>query len=682
MEQQMLKPTVAHRLFSWAASETGRNFLALVFVFGLPSFMLSRTFSGDWPVNHDHPIHLYRIWLLRQHLLSHWTPWSWSNAWFTGCPISIVYPVGGDLLVLAVQALSLGLLRLSHAYSLTLWFSYALYGFGAYYFVWRALASRIAAAIAVLFLQTDPGSNDIGGWFWFVDVGVWTSFLGFGPALIGTVALADLLEHARPRTAAAAGICVGLALLCHPLHLVYFAIAVPTLYLARYTCGLTTEWVQNSLWIGAAIVCGALIACFWYVPYLAAGDYLANIGLAGESLSQVGAKLARGQLFSRMPWLMVGFGFVGILLLLFARRPLPLFISMFTFLAIFFSSSSCTNLLGPKFGTWLTSHMIFPRLLMLIKPFWYGAGAFVLTAAIKSVPDMLGWVRRSRTPKSLFQRFALVAFVCVCVVPLLHPAISTFVREEVRRPTEWAYARTDGAARAAFIKWTNTDLRKSAGFFRIAHGFDQDEHRLTDLGIDVPFPLYKIYRTPTGDHFKYTLGSQSNAGFHAANVRYAIAEHPLNRPDFVLDRTFVQKLFVYRVNGWNPQPFEILQGGGDVRLERFEDELISIRAGPGAHGVLRLNVSFFPKWNATRDGTGVPITPAPAPGVENSLFMQVPLQPGEYRFEYRRGFTDYFGSALCLIGIAGCVGLANPHRVAQIWSRASAVISSSRARPS
>ena len=66
-------------------------------------------------------------------------------------------------------------------------------------------------------------------------------------------------------------------------------------------------------------------------------------------------------------------------------------------------------------------------------------------------------------------------------------------------------------------------------------------------------------------------------------------------------------------------------GAGEIELAEFRDEEITLRAASGAHGGLRLNVSYFPKWHATRDGVPVPITPATDPEVERSAFMEVPL---------------------------------------------------------
>ena len=106
-------------------------------------------------------------------------------------------------------------------------------------------------------------------------------------------------------------------------------------------------------------------------------------------------------------------------------------------------------------------------------------------------------------------------------------------------------------------------------------------------------------------------------------------------------------------------------GGGRVSVSAFRDEEIVLKAEPDAHGVLRLNVGYFPKWRATRDGTPVPITPLPVPNVESAVFMQVPLAPGTYRFRYHRTASDYVGTLLCLAGLTACGFLAFGDRIPQ-----------------
>jgi hypothetical protein len=129
------------------------------------------------------------------------------------------------------------------------------------------------------------------------------------------------------------------------------------------------------------------------------------------------------------------------------------------------------------------------------------------------------------------------------------------------------------------------------------------------------------------------------------------------RSDFLLLKVFDQKLWLYQYREWNPAPFEI-NGAGPVEVKQFGDEDIVLQAQPGAHGLLRLNVTHYPKWHATRDGLPVPITLVSLPGLEHSAFMQVELSPGLYHFHFRRDMTDYAGTILCLLGTAGCVALA------------------------
>jgi len=62
---------------------------------------------------------------------------------------------------------------------------------------------------------------------------------------------------------------------------------------------------------------------------------------------------------------------------------------------------------------------------------------------------------------------------------------------------------------------------------------------------------------------------------------------------------------VYEFRHWKPDPFVITQGSGSVKMESFTDEEIRLRAAPGSKGKLRLNVSWFPRWHAYRDGKRV-----------------------------------------------------------------------------
>ena len=630
--------------------------------------MLHPALSGDWPVGHDHPVHVVRIAQLERTIFDQGLPWSWSHRWFAGYPQNVTYPIGADLFVLAVRACSLGALSITQAYGFAFCLFYALYGYGAFYFVRQTFGSRAIALTAAVFLLTDAGNSDVGGWFWLVDAGVWTAALGFVPALIATARVAALLRDRNGRTAAAVGLCIGLALLCHPIHLIYFSLALPLVCVCRYICGEETQWWRALSLLAGAAMCGALIASFWLVPYFSAGEYILEVGTPGPSLADIGNGIVAGDLFSRMLPLALGFGAVGSLLLLRSGKTLSLFSGMFVFVCLILSSSSLLQLFGSEVVEQANKHMVFPRFFMLAKPFWYAAAAWLLAKCfsllVERAQTNAGSPNASRRNTPVLARAALIAFVALVVGPILFHAGCAFVRNEILRVTEWNSRREDRAARIAFAEWAETEFRRTPGFFRIAHGFGEDGHRLSDLGLYLPFPFYKASFTPTG-HFKHNIDASSPEALRATNVRFVLSGVPLDRDDLELITIFPPKLNVYEFTEWNPDPFVVMEGDGEVELIEFADKEITLRAEPGAHGVLRLNVSHFPRWHATRDGAAVPISSVQHPEIERSGFMQVPLEPGLYRFQYRMAPADYVGPALCVIGLTGCAFLAFGGRITQ-----------------
>ena len=324
--------------------------------------MLAPVFRGDWPVGHDHPVHLFRIWQLEQTIRHGGLPWTWSHRWFAGYPQNVVYPIGADLLVVAVHAVSFGLLKIGQAYGIAFWLFYAAYGYAVFFFVRRATGSRAAGLIAVLFSLTDPGSNEVGGWFWVVDVGVWTSVLGLVPALIGVVKLCDLFEKPGPSVAASVGLCFGLALLCHQIHFIFFGLAIPLLCLSRFLSARQTDWRRAFGWLVVALSLGSCVAAFWYIPYAAALPYASEVGGAGRDFAQLGGALETGTLFPRMHFLAAAFGLIGSIGLLRTRSPLAVCSSLFIFTAALLASSTFAGFLGTPIADWLRHHIVADRI--------------------------------------------------------------------------------------------------------------------------------------------------------------------------------------------------------------------------------------------------------------------------------------------------------------------------------
>jgi hypothetical protein len=137
----------------------------------------------------------------------------------------------------------------------------------------------------------------------------------------------------------------------------------------------------------------------------------------------------------------------------------------------------------------------------------------------------------------------------------------------------------------------------------------------------------------------------------AVNLRYAITKNDLNTDDFELLKSFGD-IKVYRFKHWDPAPYKIISGSGRVKFERFSSEEMAFTAASGSYGKLRLNVSYFSRWKAYRDGQRLPIGKVSLKEEpETTGFMTVPLAPGHYRFVFERAFVDTLALPLSIVGL-------------------------------
>ena len=239
------------------------------------------------------------------------------------------------------------------------------------------------------------------------------------------------------------------------------------------------------------------------------------------------------------------------------------------------------------------------------------------------------------------------------------PGIIVAVNRHVFQTTATKSGDRLNADRAAVVQWIRDVHTKDPRFFRVAaRGNDVSDHSLIDLGTELPVPMIHLGYTPAVP-FRYTLGasseflpvpSDSNETFQTLNVRYVISKVPVQRPDWRHLRQF-GTLALYEVTDWNPNPYVVTEGQGEVELVRFEDEAITFRVADGAQGKLRLNVSYFPRWSASRNGQPIAIDVSSAG--QGTGFMTVDLAPGTYEFRFSRGAAEWLGLLMAVAGVAG-----------------------------
>jgi hypothetical protein len=285
------------------------------------------------------------------------------------------------------------------------------------------------------------------------------------------------------------------------------------------------------------------------------------------------------------------------------------------------------------------------------------AGYCVVAVISRARVLMLGAGEHGEAPprESVVKSAALAATVGLLTLPVLVPAVQLFWARHVRKSMVTEADRPLLRDRQALVQWLRHELPKD-GFYRVGV-FMGHNHELMDLGAEIDRPIYKRGFTPASD-FVYQMNEQMPELLQAINLRFAISKVYLPPVDFESLATF-GAYTVYRFKRWQPDPFEVIEGRGPVKLERFGNREIVLRAAAGASGKLRLNVSYFSRWHAYRDGKPVPLTITylrEAP--ETTGFMTVKLQPGRYRFAFEPTLADSAAVPLGLFGVLLCGVLA------------------------
>jgi len=503
---------------------------------------------------------------------------------------------------------------------------------------------------------------------------------------MATAFLARALEDGQRRDAVWCGVCIGLALLTHPLQLVY----VPTLCGAAFGLAiLVVPWTRlraHAVSAAAAAGCGVLVGAGWYVPFVAYSDYSRAYGWQWASLDEIGANIYQGTLFPAGATLLSGEAiksdvmayvpatadglslYITVLsilvlpILFLSKRLLPLLLSTLTLVLLIGASSTVHDALGMP--TWWASykHMEFARFVMLVKPFMCVAAAVGAWGLWKGVSASISKIG-APAPASRWNLWARALIAAGLMLGPTIPAAIVVLNRHVFLATPTKSLDPTNGDRAQLVEWIRSQFAADPRFFRVAaRGADVNDHSLTDLGAELPVPMLHLGFTPAMP-FRYTMGSSavflptpsdSNATFKALNVRYVISKVPVDRADCRFARQF-GTLGLYEFTDWTANPYVIRDGQGTVELTRFEPHEIELRAAPGSHGRLRLNVSYFPRWSALKDGRPIPIDVSSTG--EGTGFMTVDLSPGIYLFRFAWGLAEWLGLLLALLGMGGLAAL-------------------------
>ncbi len=666
------------RILTWLSGQV--PFL-LVTLFGL--YLLWPVPAGVMPLSADHTVHLTRAFLYGEQLAGGHLV-GWSPTWFFGFPLGELYPVLGDLGVVALRVLGLDW---PQAYALLFTLVFLTQGW-VLLRCGRALGwGPIPGLVAALLVLADVGAYREGGWIYTVTYGVWPQALATSLAWLAFAELAlartspvpstispvpsDTPSAAAPPVPSAispvpstsptrhlvyAALAAAGALLAHPMALMMLALGAP-LYLL--TLGLRPDTPRSTarerrehladttLHLVLALGIGGALAAWWLLPMTAHRGWMASYGWLHASLADMLRQAAQGQWTQLMPAAVGHTASLGLLIAaLLGRAPLRFF-ALWT--AAHWLLASTDLFWGLRLDHLSSGfqHIQFQRFLTAAKP-----GLFLLAGAAVGGPIHLalrtwrrGHVRKSRLLARLLAVTTMSAALALAAWQLrdtralmLRHQVGTIQTERIPGQPEFA------ADYAALLTWARAAWDAREHDYRMAFRADRNAHWFMDAPVTSHTPTYKLGFTP-GDNFVHKPESGDAALLRRLGVRYLVGTHSVGPPRATLAARFGKKLSVFELGDGEglahlsdpSQPAPT----GTVTIEQAE------LAGPGhlrlrIDGVttdttrLVLHIAGYPRWTLSyKPDDGGPEQPvewfeAPVLG-DSPIATQAQRRGGELR---------------------------------------------------
>jgi hypothetical protein len=604
----------------------------------------------DLALSHDHSPHCFAGYQFWTEMLGRGRLRGWSHFWAFGYPAGELTPFGAEVWLALFHALTLGLLSWIHSYAVALAAMLMFTAHATFLFARRFLGT-LAGVIAAALWVCDPGGWYQGGWFWYLDLGVWPVALAMAMVLLALVKLADVLSPERaPRRrwdATWASFWIAASLVTHLLPLVVYPIAVPCLWCSeriargRLPAGATAR-------LAASVGIGLGIAAFSLVPTWGRSDLTLDLGVAGYPLSELARRIVHLRLFDNGAAPLPVLAVVGGALALRKRLPAAWFFVACGAIFVLLSSNLAIGVLHLERLSKGLVKLEWPRMLLVAKLFWFPLAGHAVAVLLRKLPAPAG---------RGFWGWSLAAVVVIALgATLLRPATAYVYRTQIDKSLWHREATPLWRDLQAFFAWSAAERRSTGDFYRIAYKTEPHEHIFTLAPIFNQTPIYKVGYTSAQSFRSFPMTDEPDL-LEALSVKYLVADSELADPSLVLDRTF-GGLRVYRFERYRPQhPFTLI-GGGEAELVQLEPERIQLRLHGIAPGTrLKLHVAAYPRWEATLDGRRLPISPATAYGIEYPFLMEVPAADGDLIFRYRRRALDWSGlavSGLALVAFVLC----------------------------
>ncbi len=636
---------------------------------------------GHMPLSADHTVHVTRIWMYAD-ALSHGELRAWSPVWFFGAPVGDLYPVLGDLLVIAVRVLSFGALEWAQAYAIGFTVVFVSQGWAMLRLAKAAGGGPATGLVGAALVLCDVGAYREGGWIYTVEYGVWPQALA---TTFTWLALAELVlaldakdASARARAVVRGAVCIAAAMLAHPVTLPVVAIAA-VVALAVYGAG-GRRALADVVVIGIVMVGLGLGLCAWWVlPMTGERGWMVSYGWLWLPLERMIKAALAGHLAQNVPvaiTCVVAFGTLVVAAV--GSRGARLFVAAGVVLWVWTSADTLwtlrLDLVAPG-----STQVQWQRFLVAAKPGLFFAAAYGVVALALAARKLFVAHRRAVAIPLGLAAAALAGWVTRDQVQAMRAGdVGT---PQVERDPADTELDADYAALRDHLRalWAAGDRD-----WRMTVTAPRNSHWFMDLPVTTGVPLYKQGFTP-GDNFVHKPEAGTPELLDLLGVRYVVTRKRGGPRGATLVGTF-GSLKLWERNSWTSVPPAIVRGSASVEvLEQSSDGARVRVSGSQPSDVLVFTVAGYPRWELRKNDISIDWFEVPAvgdgpdalqserrlgelrggkangdDGTEPTL-LAVGATDGTWELSYRRWRTrDVVGMLASILAAILCVVLVRP----------------------
>lgn len=638
---------------------------------------------GHMPLSADHTVHLTRIWMYA-HALAEGSLRDWSPVWFFGAPVGDLYPVLGDLLVIAVRVASFGALEWAQAYAIGFTIVFVSQGWAMLRLAKAAGGGPATGLVGAALVLCDVGAYREGGWIYTVEYGVWPQALA---TTFTWLALAELVlaldakdASARARAVVRGAVCIAAAMLAHPVTLPVVAIAA-VVAIAVYGAG-GRRALADVVVVGLAIVGLGLGLCAWWVlPMTGERGWMVSYGWLWLPLERMIKAAVGGHLAQNVPVAItcaVAFG--SLVVAIVGSRGARLFVAIGIVLWVWTSADTLwalrLDLVAPG-----STQVQWQRFLVAAKPGLFFAAAYGVVAIGRAARERFVSNKRALAIPLGLAAAALAGWMARDQGQAMR-AGKVGTPQVVREPGD-AELDEDYAALREHLRelWAQSDHD-----WRLTVTAPRNSHWFMDAPVTTGVPLYKQGFTP-GDNFVHKPEAGTPELLDLLGVRYVVTRKRGGPRGATLVGTF-GSLKLWERGSWTSVPPAIVRGSAQVEVLEHDDDHAVVRVtGSVPNDVLVFTVAGYPRWDLRKNGISIDWFEVPAvgdgpdalqderrsgalkggkangdDGTEPTL-LAVGATDGTWELIYRRWRTrDVVGAIATIVAALACVVLVRPAR--------------------